>query len=77
MGGSKKSEVHSRANFLVLCGSGTTGCHGWVEHNRAVAREFGYLVPRGIDPTTVPVNIRGHWRNLTEFGYDTFLPPEA
>jgi hypothetical protein len=31
-------------NCIPLCGSGTTGCHGWVEHNRAAAREAFLLI---------------------------------
>jgi hypothetical protein len=30
---------------VTLCGSGTAGCHGWVETHRQLARELGYLVP--------------------------------
>ena len=30
---------------VVLCGSGTTGCHGYVESHRHEARERGLLVP--------------------------------
>lgn len=33
-------------NCVPLCGSGTTGCHGWVEHNRQEARSV-YLSVRG------------------------------
>lgn len=44
MGGSKRPELHQPANLIVLCGSGTTGCHGWVESHRHQARESGYLI---------------------------------
>ena len=33
------------ANGLILCGSGVTGCHGWVESHRAQARMDGFLIP--------------------------------
>lgn len=33
-------------NLLDLCGSGTTGCHGWIEHNRTDAMALGYLKSR-------------------------------
>lgn len=50
MGGSADPVVNSIASALTLCGSGVTGCHGWVERFRASAREDGYLVPlNGID----------------------------
>lgn len=41
-------------NYLDLCGSGTTGCHGWIEHNRRVAYERGWLVHTWDDPAEVP-----------------------
>lgn len=31
MGGTDLAETHNLANLLVLCGTGTSGCHGWVE----------------------------------------------
>lgn len=34
-----------RWNCVPLCGSGTTGCHGWVEHNRVAARKLFLLIP--------------------------------
>jgi hypothetical protein len=48
------------SNVIMLCGSGTTGCHGWVHHNRNAAREQGYIVypttdGRPTDTRTVPV----------------------
>lgn len=57
-GGSKLKWVDLPGNLILLCGSGTTGCHGWVESHRAVARDKGWLVPlNGIRlPSTVPVH---------------------
>lgn len=46
MGGSKTAWVNLAANLVLLCGSGVTGCHGWVESNRAEATELGWLVSR-------------------------------
>jgi len=50
-------------NLVVLCGSGTTGCHGWVESFRAEAIADGWLVPRrsAAGPEDVPVWVDGHW----------------
>ena len=58
MGGSRDGWEDSPANLVVLCGSGTTGCHGWVESHRAEARELGYLVPRGI---LTPADVSVEW----------------
>ena len=44
MGGSKNPALNAPSNILLLCGSGTTGCHGWVESNRAEAYETGLLL---------------------------------
>lgn len=55
MGGSKDPATHTAANFLAVCGSGTTGCHGWIEQHRALAYASGLLVRRGHDPAATPV----------------------
>ena len=34
------------SNLIALCGSGTTGCHGWVHSHPAEAREYGWIVSR-------------------------------
>lgn len=61
MGGSKSPTTNSLSNLLLLCGSGTTGCHGLTESRRAEAIDLGYLVPQSQDPATVPVLLRGRW----------------
>lgn len=43
-GGTVLDWVNLPANLLILCGSGVTGCHGWVETHREKARDLGYLV---------------------------------
>lgn len=58
MGGSKRADVHSPANLLYLCGSGTEGCHGWVESNRQAAYDAGLLLWQQQVPTEVPVALR-------------------
>lgn len=58
MGGTKSPVVASASNGVVLCGSGTTGCHGWVESHRDMGRLDGWLVPQWRDPADVPVR---HW----------------
>ncbi|UQN29451.1 HNH endonuclease [Brachybacterium kimchii] len=48
---------HSPANLVLLCGSGTTGCHGWVHAHPAAAYAAGLMVRRlGIlTPAEVPI----------------------
>ena len=57
MGGSRDPRLNLPSNLILLCGSGTTACHGDVEANRATARAHGYLVPRPLDPAEVPVTV--------------------
>ena len=39
--------AHTAANVVLLCGSGTTGCHGRTESYRHEALALGFLVPNG------------------------------
>ncbi|MFJ5532450.1 HNH endonuclease [Streptomyces sp. NPDC093261] len=72
MGGSSDPATNSPANLLLLCGSGVTGCHGWVETHRELAYQTGLLVHRWQDPRDVPLI----GRCLTDEG--TYAPlPEA
>jgi len=58
MGGTKDPAAGGVPNGVLLCGSGTTGCHGEVEANRVQALADGWLVPQGTDPATVPIRHR-------------------
>lgn len=42
------------SNGQLLCGSGTTGCHGWKTQNPAEASAEGWAVPGWADPLTYP-----------------------
>jgi hypothetical protein len=69
MGGSAKKESAGLANLIALCGSGTTGCHGWVESNRSLAIEQGLIVRRGGDPETIPfMDINNQWWLINHSG---------
>lgn len=58
MGGSRDPLINSPANIILLCGSGTEGCHGWVESNRWQSYDEGLLVHRNDDPEEIPVTLR-------------------
>lgn len=45
------------SNLLLLCGTGTTGCHGLIETQRALAYHHGWLVHTGEDPASIPVTL--------------------
>lgn len=49
----------SPENVIDLCGSGTTGCHGWVHANPAQAYEQGWLVKSWQNPAEVPILTEG------------------
>ena len=57
MGGTKDPTIHDPSNLVALCGSGTTGCHGWIESNRAQARWEGWLISRHDtrSPADIPI----------------------
>lgn len=57
MGGTRRAEVNCPSNLVLLCGTGTTGCHGWVERNRTAALAAGLLLPDGAAPAAEPVLI--------------------
>jgi len=62
MGGTKNPLINEPSNLLYLCGSGTEGCHGWVESNRADSYALGLLVYRDHDPAEIPVTLAdGVW----------------
>lgn len=57
-GGTALAEANGLANFLVLCGTGTTGCHGWVEtRERAAAERRGLWVRHCYDAAGAPVPV--------------------
>jgi hypothetical protein len=65
MGGTRRPEINSPANLLLICDDGTErSCHRHVEANRARARENGWLVRAGADPAEVPVLLEGGDRYL-------------
>lgn len=55
MGGSRNPVTNSAVNGVLLCGSGTTGCHGEVERDRLQAMADGWIVPDHEDPTLIPI----------------------
>lgn len=62
MGGTRSAWINEPPNLLLLCGSGTTGCHGWVESHRDDARRDGFLVAAWEAVETVPFrDLNGDW----------------
>lgn len=68
-GGSKDPLTASVSNGVLMCGSATTDCHGYVEGHGTAALTLGFRVPQGIDPATVPIRIaRQGWVYLDAHG---------
>ena len=53
IGGTRDPRINDPRNLVVLCGTGTTGCHGWVESHRADALYAGWLI-RSFDDLDAP-----------------------
>jgi hypothetical protein len=47
MGGTSDIAIGHPANGVPLCGSGTTGCHGWTEHHPHDAELLGWRLAPG------------------------------
>lgn len=73
MGGTRDPEANSPESLVLLCGSGTTGCHGWVESHRAEARAEGWLVNRhGVQRCEdVPILTQDGWMQFHPDGTAT------
>lgn len=56
------------ANGVLLCGSGTTGCHGWAHHNIADATAEGFIVSSWEEATLVAVHTWRGWMLLADDG---------
>jgi hypothetical protein len=54
----KAGRVWAPSNVLHLCGSGTTGCHGWIEAHPEAAHALGLWLWNHEDPATWSVKMR-------------------
>lgn len=57
-GGTSRADVNDLTNLLLVCGTGTTGCHRTIESARTTAYAQGLLVRMGYQPADVPARIR-------------------
>lgn len=64
------------SNLLVLCGDGSSGCHGWVTEHPALAGDEGTHVPSWLDPAEVPVTTLGRTVWLADDGGVSGQAPE-
>jgi hypothetical protein len=64
-GGTLRRWINLPGNLVLLCGSGTVGCHFRVESNGLWARDNGFKVREGQHlPSAVPINHAVHGRVL-------------
>lgn len=75
MGGRNRGDAARPSNIVTLCGTGTTGCHGWVESHRGQAYADGWLVHDWHDPATTPAHTRWGARLYTDRGTTTAPEP--
>lgn len=54
MGGTRRAETDQPANLLLVCGTGTTECHGWIEAQPAQAIGRGFRIAAGATPARIP-----------------------
>lgn len=57
------------SNLLLCCGSGTTGCHGWITEHPGESKRRGWSVWRSNEPSLTPVVYRGAWARLDDTGH--------
>jgi hypothetical protein len=62
MGGSKDPTTNQPSNLLLLCGTGTTSCHGRITEfpKKSKAAENGWIVSRWAIPKKTPVLVFRH-----------------
>lgn len=73
MGGTRRGDANSPANLILMCGSATTGCHGWVESHPGEAARYGYRITQTTDPAAAPVLYPDGWVQLDHDGRRTVL----
>lgn len=75
MGGSALLERPS--NLVRLCGTATTGCHGFVESERSLAIRRGWLLGYLDDPEATPLLCFDGWHTLDDLGGRTAYTREV
>lgn len=59
-GGSVEKATNLPSNLVLMCGTATTGCHGYVESHPFEASARGFRVRQGDDPAHVQIKTYSH-----------------
>lgn len=82
MGGTRDPRVNLPSNLVSLC----EPCHAEIESNRTAAKVAGWIVPQGMDPEWVPVQVavntddwaaRNRWVYFRADGTESTDSPDA
>ena len=55
MGGTRSEIANQPANLVLVCGTGTTECHGLIEAQPIQATARGFRISSSADPEKVPI----------------------
>ena len=55
MGGSRRASTDAAPNLVLVCGTGTTECHGYIEAHPQEAAARGFRISSSADPARVPL----------------------
>lgn len=62
VGGTNVAWINQPPNLLVICGTGTSGCHGLIESYRSRSYEHGWLLHYGWLAEFTPfADLSGNW----------------
>lgn len=76
----RKGRINNQpSNLITLCGSGSTGCHGYVHAHPWESYEQGWMIRRlgSDDPEMVPIKLDGGMVFLTDDGSAIFTKAAA
>lgn len=74
-GGTKRAWVNQPANLILLCGSGTTGCHGNTESHRDRSIAEGFLLRANGRAIATDIPIRHEIHGLVLLNDSGFVEP--
>ncbi len=64
MGGTRNPSVHQESACVVIC----RDCHTWIESQRTLALEQGWLISQHDqrDPSEIPIYVIGEWFTIDD-----------